>query len=340
MENFISFFVFSPISIIKIRMEQTSKRTNQGFRKTIFDILNNNGHNHKVAAYIFEILIIALILLSVASIIFESFIDTNGQFIVNEDNKVYWHYVFLLEKITIIVFITEYLLRILTADLLYPKEKSYLRSVLKFISSTSGIIDLIAIIPFIFHIANLDFRFIRVLKFTRLLKVFKIASTTRSIMIVGDAFYEKRNELGVTLFVTFVLMLVSATLMWYIEAAVQPEAFPNIVAAFWWAIATLTTVGYGDVYPITAYGKILAGIIAVLGIGIVALPTGILSASFIEKLEKEKEKKEAKKKKLQEHKFEKKHHTDELCHSRFGEKFIFCPFCGEKLDENAKHINQ
>lgn len=315
----------------------SKKQEGHGIRNTIFEVISN-GQKYKIASQLFEILIISLILLSVVSIIVESFIDTNGRFIVTEENRIYWFYIYTFEKITLVVFSIEYFLRILTADLLYPKEKSYWKAVIRFITSPAGIIDFIAIIPFVLQFVRLDFRFIRVLKFARLLKVFKIAATTRSILIVGDAFYEKRNELSVTLFVTFIIMLVSATIMWYIEGTVQPEAFPNIVAAFWWAIATLTTVGYGDVYPVTAFGKILAGIIAVLGIGIVALPTGILSASFIEKLEKEREMKEARRKKQEEQKFEKKIHSDQLCHTKFGEKFMFCPFCGEKLDENAKHI--
>ena len=84
------------------------------------------------------------------------------------------------------------------------------------------------------------------------------------------------------MFVTFLLLLLASALMYYIETDTQPEAFPNILASFWWAIATLTTVGYGDVYPVTALGKILSGIIALLGIGLVALPTGIISSGFIE----------------------------------------------------------
>jgi voltage-gated potassium channel len=128
--------------------------------------------------------------------------------------------------------------------------------------------------------------------------------------------------------------------MWYVEGSVQPKAFPNIVATFWWAIATLTTVGYGDVFPVTAYGKLLSGLIAVLGIGIVALPAGILSSAFIEKLEKEKEKRLAalavKNASLVDASKEK------ICSGHFGHKFSYCPYCGDKLDNEGKHtqINQ
>ena len=97
-------------------------------------------------------------------------------------------------------------------------------------------------------------------------------------------FAKKRSDLGITVFVTLILLVIASSLMYHIEGQEQPEAFPNIVASFWWAVATLTTVGYGDVYPITAWGKFVSGIIALLGIGLVALPTGILSSAFIEKI--------------------------------------------------------
>ncbi len=87
------------------------------------------------------------------------------------------------------------------------------------------------------------------------------------------------------------IILISSTLIYYMENEVQPESFPNIVASFWWAIATLTTVGYGDIYPVTALGKILASVIAITGIGLVALPTGILSSGFMEEIQEKKENK-------------------------------------------------
>ena len=102
--------------------------------------------------------------------------------------------------------------------------------------------------------------------------------------------------------------MISSTVMYYFETEVQPEAFPNIVASFWWSIATLTTVGYGDIYPVTAMGKLFAGIIAVLGIGLVALPTGIISSGFIVAITK-KEKEDTK---------------------------TVCPHCGKSIEEHQK----
>ena len=104
-----------------------------------------------------------------------------------------------------------------------------------------------------------------------------------------EVFREKGRDLAVTIFITFILMVISSTIMFYVEHEAQEDQFPNILATFWWAVATLTTVGYGDVYPITPAGKILGGVIAVLGIGLVALPTGILSSAFVDKMERKKE---------------------------------------------------
>jgi voltage-gated potassium channel len=322
----------------------TNSSKTDGLRKRIYVIMDTEQENPDWAAWLFEFSITALIILSVVSIIAESFIDNRYAGSIaewtermerNKQLEIYFNY---FETFTLVIFTLEYFLRLFTADYRFPNEKNRIRSVWRFMKSGGGIIDFIAISPFVFQLAYVDFRFLRALKISRLLRVFKLNALTRSVGIVGDVFVEKRNELGVTLFVTFVMLLVSSTLMWYVEGSVQPKAFPNIVATFWWAIATLTTVGYGDVYPITAYGKLLSGMIAVLGIGIVALPAGILSSAFIEKLDKEKEKRLAKAAaKAENDVIESK--SEKECSKHFGQKFTFCPYCGDKLDEGGKHIH-
>ena len=122
-----------------------------------------------------------------------------------------------------------------------------------------------------------------------------------------DVFKEKRAELGLTLFITFLLLVLASSVMYYMENEAQPDKFPNILSSFWWAIATLTTVGYGDVFPITAAGKVISSIIALLGIGVVALPTGILSAAFMNKIEESKKSKEE-------------------------QEEIICPHCNKKIN--------
>jgi voltage-gated potassium channel len=337
------FFANSQLFVnLKKNKGMTAALKSNGIRKRIYVIMDTEQENPDLAAWLFEFFITALIILSVVSIIAESFIDNRYAGSIaewtermerNKSLETYFNY---FELFTLLVFTFEYFLRIVTADYRYPNEKNWMRAAWRFMKSGGGIIDFIAISPFVFHLANVDFRFLRALKISRLLRVFKLNALTRSVGIVGDVFVEKRNELGVTLFVTFIMLLVSSTLMWYVEGSVQPKAFPNIVATFWWAIATLTTVGYGDVYPITAYGKLLSGMIAVLGIGIVALPAGILSSAFIEKLEKEKEKKLAASK---EDRLVEGNSSSKACASQFGQQFSYCPYCGDKLDSEGKHTH-
>jgi len=194
----------------------------------------------------------------------------------------------IIEVFAFIVFSIEYILRVWTSDLLYERnpQHSYLKhrvlSFLKYVFSPMGIIDLVAIIASFSWIFKIDAEY---LKAFRLLKLFKLNRYSNSLRLVGDVLRDKRQELFTTIFLTFLLILLASTMMYYLEQEVQPEQFPNIIAAFWWAVATLTTVGYGDVYPVTSWGRLLSGVIALLGIGIVALPTGILSAAFLEKLE-------------------------------------------------------
>jgi voltage-gated potassium channel len=179
-------------------------------------------------------------------------------------------------------------MRLYVSEMTHPA-KNRASSLLKFIFSGYGLIDLLAILPFYLpFIFKIDLRFIRALRLLRFFRIFKVNRYNKSLRLIGDVVREKKTELAITGFVAFIILLVASILMYYIEGPVQPDKFPNIVASFWWAIATLTTVGYGDVFPITALGKIVSGSIAVMGIGLVALPTGLISVGFIEKIGKKK----------------------------------------------------
>jgi voltage-gated potassium channel len=227
--------------------------------------------------------IYALIVLNVLTLILESYKELN-------DNYGLFFYSF--EIFSVAIFTIEYLLRIWVSD----KTKEDKKERLNFAFSTLGIIDLIAIIPFYLpFIFPFDLRIVRILRLFRLLRIFKLSRYSKSLKTIQYIFKETKAELSITVFVTFVLMILSSTLMYYIEHDAQPEKFASIGDAVWWAVATLTTVGYGDVYPVTALGKILSGIIALIGIGFVALPTGIISSAFIEKIQAEKKSKKGKK---------------------------------------------
>lgn len=273
-------------------------------KERIFYLIDGGDQPRSLWNRIIELSIIALITLSVTQIILESFQPIHEQY-----REVFW----VFEVIVVIVFTLEYLLRLWIADLAHP-ELSPLRARLAFVFSGYGLIDLLAILPFYLpFLLVFDLRFIRILRVVRLLRIFKLNRYTRAIQIVGDIFWEKRTELSITVFVTIVLLLMSSTIMYHLENEAQPEQFPDIISTFWWAIATLTTVGYGDVFPVTGWGKLVSGVIAMLGIGLVALPTGIISAAFIERVEEE-----VRVEKAQKHK-----HKDQ--------GFTFCPHCGERL---------
>ena len=227
--------------------------------------------------------IYALIILNIVALILESYEELNAK---------YSTIFYLFEVFSVAIFTVEYLLRIWVSD----KTKEDKRERLNFAFSTLGIIDLIAIIPFYLpFIFPFDLRIVRILRLFRLLRIFKLSRYSNSLKTMKYIFKETKSELSMTLFVVFVLMILSSTLMYHIEHDVQPEKFASIGDALWWSVITLTTVGFGDVYPITGLGKFLSGIIALIGIGFVALPTGIISSAFIEKIQIEKNLKKEKK---------------------------------------------
>lgn len=244
-------------------------------RRRIYQIIEKSEGNDN-PSLIFDWFIIILIVINVAAVILESFASISMKY--SDELQ-------LLETISVIIFSIELILRLITADYKYSNY-SRVVSIVKYILSFMFIIDFLAILPFYLPLLIvIDLRFLRVLRLTRILRVLKVQRYSRSLNLIGSVFKKKKYDLIITLFVTFILLLLASSVMYYVENNSQPESFPNIIASFWWAIATLTTVGYGDVYPVTILGKILSGIIALLGIGIVALPTGIISSGFTEVLE-------------------------------------------------------
>lgn len=218
-----------------------------------------------------------LIVLNVIAIIFET---------IPEIYEPLQRFLTIFEIVSVIIFSIEYILRIYVSDLTHPSS-SRIKSAFKFIFSAYGLIDLLAIIPFYLpFLTKVDLRFLRILRLMRFMRILKINRYNNSLNLIWTVFKEKKAELAITGFITLLILIIASFLMYYIEGQAQPDKFPNIIASFWWAIATLTTVGYGDVYPITGFGKFVSGLIAVLGIGLVALPTGLVSAGFMEKIGK------------------------------------------------------
>jgi voltage-gated potassium channel len=324
----------------------------RAFRYQVFDIIDNEETSDWRSQLVDSVIMI-LILLSLIATVAESFEAVKQAF--------GWH-LDVFEDITLVIFVSEYLLRVWTADFKFPDEGSYWRSCWRFVSSGTGIIDLLAVFPlvvqfFVPYFIDFDLRMIRILKVTRMLRVLKLSSFTSSVIVVGDVFFEKRYELGITMFTTFIVMLVASTLMYYLEHEVQPDKFTNIISTMWWAVATLTTVGYGDIYPITGWGQFAGSIIAILGLGVVALPTGIIGAAFIEKIEKQQEEERiarelAREAEEKEEEAEEKaeiaalsqsdNFNHELCSGLFGREFVYCPYCAKPLAQHSHrhHANE
>ena len=195
-------------------------------------------------------------------------------------NNIYGNSLFVFEAISIYIFSFEYLYRVYQAF----REKK-IKVVFKYIFSVYGLIDLISILPFYLNqFIQLDGRFFRILRLFRLTRIFKLGRDSESLKLFIKALTAVKSELKFTLFLSILTILFSASAIYYLEHEAQPEKFSSITESIWWATVSLATVGYGDVYPITAGGKIFASIISLIGIGVVAIPTGIISASFVEEI--------------------------------------------------------
>ena len=243
-------------------------------RRRTYEVLEKAGDDDRLSAAV-DLVLIVVIVANMAAVVLESFDGLHDRFQA-------WFY--LLEVVSVALFTVELLLRLWTCDFLRP-QSSRVGAVGRFLVSPIGIIDLLAILPFYLpFLIPVDLRVVRVLRLVRFLRLLKLTRYTRSVMTMGTVVRERRHELLVAVFLTALLLMVASTLMYYLESQVQPEAFPNILSSMWWAVATLTTIGYGDVFPVTDWGRLLSGIIAILGIGLVALPTAIISSGFVEAL--------------------------------------------------------
>ena len=184
-----------------------------------------------------------------------------------------------LELATTLFFCAEYALRLWTADLLYRSRKP-LASRLRFVFSFDGLVALFTILPVFFFRGVVAFRMLRVV---RILHLFRLNAKYDSFNVITSVLREKSRQIVSSLFIIFVLMVAGSICMYNAEHAAQPEVFKNAFSGFWWSVSTTLTIGYGDIYPVTPAGTVLAIFLAFLGVGAVAIPTGIISAGFVEK---------------------------------------------------------
>ena len=187
-----------------------------------------------------------------------------------------------LESVTVLFFGIDYVLRLITANNLYP-ESDEKTSLLKYVFSAAGIIDLLSFLPYylpVFFPAGLAvFRMFRVV---RIFRLFRINAYYDSLNVITEVIISKKQQLLSSVFIILTLMLASSLCMYSLEHEAQPEVFSNAFSGIWWSASTLLTVGYGDIYPVTTLGRVFSIIITFLGVGMVAIPTGIISAGFVE----------------------------------------------------------
>ena len=200
-------------------------------------------------------------------------------------DKMEWNYgstLLLAESVTVAFFAAEYCLRLWTIQFVYPNLSEW-GAVKKYSTSFSGIIDLLSFLPYylpIFFPAGATvFRMFRVI---RIFRLFQINAYYDSLNVIAEVISSKRQQLLSSVFTILLLMLASSLCMYSLEHEAQPEVFSNAFSGMWWSVSTLLTVGYGDIYPITTMGKIFSIIITCLGVGMVAIPTGIISAGFVD----------------------------------------------------------
>ena len=259
----------------------------ENVKKYIYNIIRDDDQND-LKSNIFDFTIIILVIINVIVIFLDTF----------ENIRIYIEpYYKIIDTVSIIVFSIEYILRIWTASIMHSNISPF-KSRIKYIFSAEAIIDLIVLFSFylpLFSYQNI--KFIRILRLFRILSILKINRYTHALSDLRNVLKKKSIQLISSIFVVGVLIIFSALLMYYIENEAQPGSFNNAYSSLWWAIATLTTVGYGDIYPVTVLGKLLGILISLMGIALIAIPTGIITAGFMEQINEKKIKKIYRKKK-------------------------------------------
>ena len=241
------------------------------WKRRVFDIIQI-GNREDIPSRIFDVCLVVVILLNILTMFLETFEELAS-----------WRGVFeTVELMTVILFCVEYILRIWTAEYLYPGENR-VRAIWRFLWSYDGIIDLLTILPFFFLSGFVVFRMLRVV---RIFHLFRINNRYDSFNVIKTVLYEKRNQIASSVFIILTLMLASSLFMYSVEHEAQPENFRNALSGIWWSVSTMLTVGYGDIYPVTTLGRAMAIVITFLGVGVVAIPTGIISAGFVEQYSK------------------------------------------------------
>jgi voltage-gated potassium channel len=225
------------------------------------------------------------------------------------------------KAVSVVIFSTECVGRIWSATAADGYDRAIVGRV-RYALRPMVVVDLLAILPFYLGAFFIDLRFLRALRLFRFFRLFKLARYSESVRSFRSVLTDKREEFVISMSVTGLLLVLSSSMMYYFERSAQPEKFSSIPEAFWWGVVTLTTVGYGDVYPVTAGGRVFGAIIAFLGVGLFALPASILASGFIEAADGSTESEE----------FGSESATDPSGDT--PPEPTYCPHCGERLDKD------
>jgi voltage-gated potassium channel len=247
-------------------------------KRRIWEILDGDNVETRLSKGI-NVFILLLIFANVIAVAFETVEGVPERW----GQELYW-----FEAFSVAVFSLEYLLRLWTC----PEDseaqgQSAWRVRLAWVFSPMAVIDLLAVAPFFVPVAAADMRSLRALRLLRFFRVLKLGRYSRSLRQMQGVFKEKKEQLFVSFFVLALCVLIAATGIYYLERDVQPEQFSSIPQSMWWAVTTLSTVGYGDTYPITEGGRVFGAVLAILGIGVFGVPAGIIASGFVSKLEGE-----------------------------------------------------
>ena len=226
---------------------------------------------------IINIFIITLIILNVTAVMLET---------VPSIDKPLKQFFKDFDLISVIIFTIEYILRVWSSNN-DPKYKHSIHGRLKYMLSPAALIDLMAILPFYIHVfVGLDLRVLRILRLMRFFRLFRLTAYTRATKLVTNVFKTRFSELMLAFILTSFLIVIASCMVYFVEHNAQPDKFTSIPDTIYWAVVTLTTVGYGDMYPITVMGKTFTVIILLAGIALLALPAGIITSGFLEEMRK------------------------------------------------------
>ena len=253
-------------------MKKEQNRTTESFRERLARVIEIGSSDDWLSRG-YDFLITGIILVNLAVSVLSTFDEIDAE---------YGHLFDVIEAVTVACFAVDYLLRLFTIKYVHPRLPEW-RAILKYVFSFTGIIDLLSFLPYylpiFFPAGAVAFRMFRVV---RIFRLFRITAYYDSLSAITEVIVSKKQQLLSSVFIIVVLMLGSSLCMYSVEHEAQPEVFRNAFSGIWWSVSTLLTVGYGDIYPITTLGKALSTVITFLGVLMVAIPTGIISAGFVE----------------------------------------------------------